>query len=337
MTDRPTETLTEHLRAIRRLAYGVRADRRKPNQVELLAIEIVRQVDRALALLLAHSGEEPQTDDHDVENVNQCSANGCEPDGERGNTNRSVPTSREHNREMGQPSDEVTASPAKTGDDLERDGTFAMIAEALGEPSAAASRWRLSLAEKQLLLLGLWVIWEQGRVDPALLTDYWALREALDSTPAASGVPYVAGPLTPNTFSPAEIDALRQVLPAPSAAAAEPLYPCDDCGAHRTKAQGGTIFTVCDECWDKHYKQVTASPAAPVEPLREALRKLANEASGFLSMADEGTHGHTNMAVLRQRISEAYAALNPVAVGVLRNAADELSSDPRHIERPSGK
>ncbi len=35
------------------------------------------------------------------------------------------------------------------------------------------------------------------------------------------------------------------------APATEPLYPCADCGKLRTKAQGGTIFTVCDECWDK--------------------------------------------------------------------------------------
>jgi hypothetical protein len=33
----------------------------------------------------------------------------------------------------------------------------------------------------------------------------------------------------------------------------EPLYPCQDCGKLRTKSEGGTIFTVCDECWDKNY------------------------------------------------------------------------------------
>lgn len=34
----------------------------------------------------------------------------------------------------------------------------------------------------------------------------------------------------------------------------EELYPCASCGELRTKAEGGTTFTVCDECWDKHYK-----------------------------------------------------------------------------------
>jgi len=31
----------------------------------------------------------------------------------------------------------------------------------------------------------------------------------------------------------------------------EEKYPCVDCGVLRTKAEGGTTFTVCDECWDK--------------------------------------------------------------------------------------
>ena len=33
----------------------------------------------------------------------------------------------------------------------------------------------------------------------------------------------------------------------------EPQYPCDECGAMRTKAEGGTTFSVCDACWDKKY------------------------------------------------------------------------------------
>ncbi len=35
---------------------------------------------------------------------------------------------------------------------------------------------------------------------------------------------------------------------------ADRIYPCDDCGKLRSKDEGGTVFTVCDECWDKHYK-----------------------------------------------------------------------------------
>ena len=33
----------------------------------------------------------------------------------------------------------------------------------------------------------------------------------------------------------------------------EAIYPCLGCGVMRTKAEGGTTFTVCDDCWDKQY------------------------------------------------------------------------------------
>ncbi len=35
------------------------------------------------------------------------------------------------------------------------------------------------------------------------------------------------------------------------------IYPCEGCGKMRTKAEGGTTFTVCDACWNKD-KLVTA-------------------------------------------------------------------------------
>ncbi len=31
----------------------------------------------------------------------------------------------------------------------------------------------------------------------------------------------------------------------------EKMYPCDDCGELRSKDEGGTVFTVCEGCWDK--------------------------------------------------------------------------------------
>lgn len=34
---------------------------------------------------------------------------------------------------------------------------------------------------------------------------------------------------------------------------AERIYPCDKCGKLRSKAEGGTCFSLCDECWEKHY------------------------------------------------------------------------------------
>lgn len=31
------------------------------------------------------------------------------------------------------------------------------------------------------------------------------------------------------------------------------IYPCSDCGKMRSEKEGGTVFTVCSECWDIHY------------------------------------------------------------------------------------
>jgi hypothetical protein len=31
----------------------------------------------------------------------------------------------------------------------------------------------------------------------------------------------------------------------------EDAYPCTKCGKLRTKDEGGTVFSYCDECWDK--------------------------------------------------------------------------------------
>ena len=36
----------------------------------------------------------------------------------------------------------------------------------------------------------------------------------------------------------------------------ERIYPCEDCGILRSKNEGGTVFTICDECWDKYWKKV---------------------------------------------------------------------------------
>lgn len=55
---------------------------------------------------------------------------------------------------------------------------------------------------------------------------------------------------------------------------------------------------------DANARLIASSPA-----LYDALESLTNEASGFLSMADPANHGNTNIAVLRERIEQARAAL----------------------------
>ncbi len=55
---------------------------------------------------------------------------------------------------------------------------------------------------------------------------------------------------------------------------------------------------------DANARLIAAAPE-----LLEAIRKLANEASGFWAMANPDTHGHTNLTVLRERIDNAYAVI----------------------------
>jgi hypothetical protein len=60
---------------------------------------------------------------------------------------------------------------------------------------------------------------------------------------------------------------------------------------------------------EEHAAHVAATARKDALVLAEALRKLANEASGFRSMADINRHGATNMKVLGDRVTEAFEAL----------------------------
>ena len=39
----------------------------------------------------------------------------------------------------------------------------------------------------------------------------------------------------------------------------ERIYPCADCGTMRSKNEGGTTFTVCNDCWDEPYRKTSVS------------------------------------------------------------------------------
>ncbi len=66
-----------------------------------------------------------------------------------------------------------------------------------------------------------------------------------------------------------EYDDVNEAIDTLIAHASQPQegekYPCKDCGKLRTKAEGGTTFTLCDECWDKHYKKEPLPSPAQAE------------------------------------------------------------------------
>lgn len=58
------------------------------------------------------------------------------------------------------------------------------------------------------------------------------------------------------------------------------IYPCADCGKMLTKAEGGTTFTVCDECWKKAYSKLT-------EPAERSKAKEESELQRQVAIATQ--------------------------------------------------
>ena len=87
-----------------------------------------------------------------------------------------------------------------------------------------------------------------------LLRRCWpVVREAARSFPITSYDREKANALLPDLE---EFKAVEDepIMPGPDkewdSEAQAAIYPCAMCGKLRTKDEGGTVFTVCDNCWD---------------------------------------------------------------------------------------
>ena len=60
-------------------------------------------------------------------------------------------------------------------------------------------------------------------------------------------------------------------------------YPCNDCGKLRSKAEGGTTFSICDECWDKKYPK---ERKVSLEDIQNVIYFENRKQSKYLSMID---------------------------------------------------
>lgn len=108
-------------------------------------------------------------------------------------------------------------------------------------------------------------------------------------------------------------------------------YPCEDCGKVRSRAEGGTTFTVCDDCWDKRQSEppiadgvgvgianlfmgheaetagkVLARAYLSLKAERDALR--AENAAKYEEIASE-RHSYILLEAERQRLYDGNAAL----------------------------
>lgn len=76
------------------------------------------------------------------------------------------------------------------------------------------------------------------------------------------------------------------------------IYPCATCGTLRTTAEGGTVFTVCDDCWH---------PIPALEAENARLRKLAKEATNGWACYATRTIEHDEIARLHREIDAVLA------------------------------
>ena len=68
------------------------------------------------------------------------------------------------------------------------------------------------------------------------------------------------------------------------------LYSCVECGVLRTKAEGGTVFTVCDDCWDKHHSPCETTGAKLLSATREQLIEEVLRLRGELAACQRSAH-----------------------------------------------
>jgi len=107
----------------------------------------------------------------------------------------------------------------------------------------------------------------------------------------------------------------------------EKTYPCRECGVPRTKAEGGTVFTVCDDCWDKLHntpEKPKIDPDKPKEVFTEEQRdyinkqihvwrerfELKTEKPKKIEMLDLNTVEFTNERMFEDKINELTETVN---------------------------
>lgn len=110
----------------------------------------------------------------------------------------------------------------------------------------------------------------------------------------------------------------QESVPSPKPPTTEPTYACADCGRLRTKSEGGTVFTVCDECWDKRREP-------PLTDARIVLAAKIWNALAFsmqFSMVKDGDPS-TCVRIIEEMLP-AFPALSPDAEVELRHAVKEM-------------
>jgi len=80
------------------------------------------------------------------------------------------------------------------------------------------------------------------------------------------------------------------------------IYPCAECGVMRSKAEGGTTFTVCDACWDKLHP--ATPPDATATPRTDFPAYLADTPKALQKFESMRTRRISDMTELWQYVAE---------------------------------
>ena len=89
-------------------------------------------------------------------------------------------------------------------------------------------------------------------------------------------------------------------IPVPStpASGSDRIYPCNKCGKLRFKDEGGTTFSICDECWEKQYGEKKGETPASDDAL-EALIISAMTMNGEYKIENVAEHAEQIAKALR--------------------------------------
>lgn len=104
----------------------------------------------------------------------------------------------------------------------------------------------------------------------------------------------------------------------------EPNYPCADCGAARTKDQGGTVFAVCDACWDK---SITARREKPMTDYLTTIADLRTQVAELTRERDEIRRLVNSARTRHERVLEETNNVRRELAGKIDDVARRLESE----------
>jgi hypothetical protein len=91
------------------------------------------------------------------------------------------------------------------------------------------------------------------------------------------------------------------------------IYACVKCGKMRTKTEGGTTFSVCDECWDKNHPKQPQTPSELAINIAEIVTEwlwMCSDHDGRMRAKEIATLIEPHLTAMQQQIAKLTAELS---------------------------